>query len=55
MSPERKAFDAQAYKNKVQARQHNVAIAEGFVRVSKGKRFYLKGVGQPRRRENGKR
>jgi hypothetical protein len=52
---ERIAFDAQAFKNKVQARQHNVSRAEGFIRVSKGKRFYRNGVGQPRRGENGKR
>lgn len=51
----RKQQEAQAFRNKLQARQANVSRAEGFIHVSRGKRYYKNGVGQPTRRENGKR
>lgn len=45
---ERSEYNAQQFKRKRQARQANVSIAEGFIHVSTGKRYYIHGVGQKR-------
>lgn len=48
---EREAFDKRQVQFKIQNRQSNVSHAEGFIHVSKGKRYYKNGVGQPRSSE----
>jgi hypothetical protein len=55
VSSERTAYDLRQIQNKRIARQRNVAIAEGFIHVNKGKVYYEGGVGKPNGGKRGKR